>query len=192
MIEFVFATGNEHKLQEAREILGAGVQLKSLQDLGFIGDIPEEQPTLEGNAIQKAQFIFDRYAEPCFADDTGLEIDALNGRPGVFSARYAGPACSFQDNVNKVLQEMKGETNRSARFRCVIACIVEGKVKTFDGVVEGQILTEPTGHGGFGYDPIFQPVESKASFAQMSADQKHAISHRGRALEKFRAFLQAR
>jgi len=190
-MEFVFATGNEHKLQEAREILGAAVRLKSLKALGFTGDIPENEPTIEGNAIQKARYIFERYGVDCFADDTGLEIDALEGRPGVFSARYAGPACSFQDNVTKVLQEMKDETKRSARFRCVIACIIKGKLKTFEGVVEGEILQTPTGEKGFGYDPIFQPLEANVSFAQMNASQKHAISHRGRALEKFRAFLRA-
>jgi XTP/dITP diphosphohydrolase len=188
-MEFVFATGNLHKLQEAREILGTEVVLKSLQDLGFSGDIPEEQPTIEGNAIQKAQFIYDRFGEDCFADDTGLEIDALNGRPGVYSARYAGEGCSFQDNVDKVLRELEGCENRSARFRCVIALIAKGEVHTFEGVVEGKILTAPTGEKGFGYDPVFQPEESDLSFAQMSADQKHAISHRGRALEKFHRFL---
>jgi len=190
-MEFVFATGNLHKLQEAREILGTGVMLKSLQDLRFSGDIPEEQPTIEGNAIQKAQFIYDRFGADCFADDTGLEIDALNGRPGVYSARYAGEGCSFQDNVDKVLRELEGCENRSARFRCVIALIVKGEVHTFEGVVEGNILTAPAGEKGFGYDPVFQPVESELSFAQMSADQKHAISHRGRALERFHRFLQS-
>lgn len=189
-MEFVFATGNVHKLQEAREILGTNVALKSLKDLGFSGDIPEEQPTIEGNAIQKAQFIYDRFGEDCFADDTGLEIDALEGRPGVYSARYAGEECSFEDNVNKVLRELEGCANRTARFRCVIAFILKGKVHTFEGVVEGKILNAPTGNKGFGYDPIFQPMESDRSFAEMSAEDKHAISHRGRALEKFHQFLQ--
>jgi len=190
MKEIVFATGNLHKLKEAQEILGASIKLKSLTELGFDGEIPEEQETIEGNAIQKAQFIAQKYNVDCFADDTGLEVDALKGRPGVYSARYAGPDCSFADNMQKVLDELDEAKRRTARFRCVIAAVISGQVYTFEGIVEGVILRQPQGDEGFGYDPVFQPIGKALSFAEMTPEQKHELSHRGFAMRKLSAFLQ--
>jgi len=189
-MNLIFASNNKHKLEEVKSALGAGFTVVSLSDIGCYDDIPEEQPTLEGNALQKARYVYERYHKNCFSDDTGLEIEALDGRPGVYSARYAGVGCSFEDNINKVLSEMQPHTNRKARFRTVIALILDGKEYLFEGQVDGHILRERQGTNGFGYDPIFQPIESTVSFAEMDLEEKNKISHRGRAVEELVVFLK--
>lgn len=188
----VFATNNAHKLEEIREILGGKFHIVSLKELGCQEDIPEEQDTLEGNALQKARYIRDKYKVNCFADDTGLEIEALGGEPGVYSARYAGDGHDSEANMRKVLDKMSGETNRRARFRTVIALLLEGQEHLFEGEVRGEILRERHGEGGFGYDPIFRPEGFTQSFAEMSLEDKNKISHRGRATEALRKFLNER
>ena len=183
-MNIIFATGNKHKLQEAQQILGPEFTLRTSAESGITEDIPETSDTLKGNAIQKAMYIWDRLHTNCFADDTGLEIDALNGAPGVYSARYAGEKCSFQDNIVKVLKELEGvPAPRTARFRCVVALVVDGQITTFDGLVEGEITLEPRGNGGFGYDPIFKPQGYDRCFSELSADEKNSISHRGMAMK---------
>lgn len=183
-MNIIFATGNKHKLQEAQQILGPEFTLRTSAESGITEDIPETSDTLKGNAIQKAMYIWDRLHTNCFADDTGLEIDALNGAPGVYSARYAGEKCSFQDNIVKVLKELEGvPAPRTARFRCVVALVVDGQISTFDGIVEGEITLEPRGNGGFGYDPIFKPQGYDRCFSELSADEKNSISHRGMAMK---------
>lgn len=188
--KIVFATNNAHKLEEVKHYLKGQYEILSLQDIGFNEDIPEPFETLQENAQTKSRTIFDRFGFDCFADDTGLEVDALNGAPGVFSARYAGPDCSFQDNVNKLLEELKGLENRAANFRTVISLILEGKEYFFEGRVEGRITEETSGTDGFGYDPIFAPEGQNTTFAEMSLDDKNKISHRGRAVAKLIQFLQ--
>jgi XTP/dITP diphosphohydrolase len=190
MKKLVFATNNPHKLRELREILGEQFELLSLNDIGCTDDIPETGDTLEANAAQKSFYIWDRYHINCFADDTGLEIDALNGEPGVYSARYAGEDKDARENVKKVLRLMNGQTNRTARFRTVISLIIEGEETQFDGVVEGEILTERRGDAGFGYDPIFRPAGKEKAFAEMEADEKNEISHRGRAVARLVDYLK--
>jgi XTP/dITP diphosphohydrolase len=184
----VFATNNAHKLGEIRQILAGRMDVKSLADIGCtVTDIPETADTLEGNAEMKARFIHDNFAGvDCFADDTGLEVEALGGAPGVYSARYAGgEGHNSAANMAKLLREMQGKTNRRARFRTVIALILNGELSLMEGEVHGTIATEPHGTDGFGYDPIFLPDEGDGlTFAQMSAEQKNAISHRGRAMKK--------
>lgn len=181
MRQLVFATNNPHKLEEIRAIAGDKFRILSLADIGCHDDIPETAPDLEGNALIKARWVKDKYGYDCFADDTGLMVDALGGAPGVYSARYAGPECSPEDNIRKLLAEMKGVTDRKARFETVIALILDGKEHTFLGRVDGHIAEERHGTGGFGYDPVFVPVETGVSFAEMSAEDKNRISHRGRA-----------
>jgi XTP/dITP diphosphohydrolase len=181
----IVATNNLHKLEEIQFIIGDKVQLKSLADIGFKGEIPEDFETLQENAAQKALFIHDRYGKDCFADDSGLEIEALNGAPGVFSARYAGEKCNFEDNINLVLKKMQHETNRKAAFRTVIALAIHGKVTFFEGKIEGKVTFEKRGTFGFGYDPIFVPEGYSITFAEMSAAEKNRISHRAKALEGF-------
>lgn len=183
-MKIIFATGNRHKLQEAQQILGPSFELTTPADCGITEDIPETSDTLRGNAIQKAMYIWDRLHTNCFADDTGLEIDALGGAPGVYSARYAGEKCSFQNNIDKVLKELDGiPTPRTARFRCVVALVIDGEATTFDGFVEGEITTTPTGDGGFGYDPIFLPKGYDKCFSELPPEEKNAISHRGMAMK---------
>lgn len=189
MKKIVFATNNAHKLRELREIAGGKFEILSLADIDCHDDIPETADTLEGNALIKARYIKDNYGYDCFADDTGLEIEALGGEPGVFSARYAGDDCNSERNIDKVLENLSGVENRAARFVTVIALMLEGETYTFEGEVKGEILTERHGEGGFGYDPIFKPVEAECSFAEMSADEKNRISHRGRAVSKLFSFL---
>ena len=189
-MELVFATNNQHKIKEISPLIENSFQLLSLADLSFFEEIPETQATLEGNASQKSHFIFDKFAVNCFADDTGLEIEALDGEPGVYSARYAGEGCNFQDNIDKVLLKMDGIINRKARFRTVISLILEGKEYFFEGYVNGIILTEKYGTDGFGYDPIFKPAGFEVTFAQLSLEEKGAISHRGKATEQLIAFLK--
>ena len=186
MKELVFATNNKHKLQEVSEMLNGIVKIHSLAEIGLSGDIPETADTLDGNALQKAQWVFERTGMSCFADDTGLEVEALDGSPGVYSARYAGEHCSFDDNINKMLGEMEGKTNRKACFRTVI-CLIDKEEKKplfFEGRVDGVILTERYGKEGFGYDPIFMPDHFAVSFAEMPLEVKNHISHRGRAVAK--------
>jgi len=191
-MELVFATNNRHKLEEVQSLLGNEIKLLSLKEIGCFEEIPEDFETLKENAAQKARYVFDKYKINCFADDTGLEIEALNGEPGVYSARYAGEPCSFDDNMNKVLDKLKGIENRKACFKTVIALILEGKEYYFYGQINGEMLKEKTGSDGFGYDPIFKPEGYDSSFAQMSLDEKNKISHRARATEKLVAFLKNR
>lgn len=188
-MELVFATNNKHKIKEISLLVNKSFHMMSLADIKCKDEIPEEQTTIEGNASQKAHYIFDKYTINCFADDTGLEIDALNGEPGVYSARYAGEGCSFQDNIDKVLEKMQGEINRKARFRTVISLIIDGKEIQFEGIVNGIILTEKYGDDGFGYDPIFMPDGYGISFAEMTLKEKNQISHRGIATRKLVDYL---
>lgn len=189
MQDIVFATNNQHKLEEIRRIVGGKFRILSLKEIGCEEDIPETADTLEGNALMKARFVKEHYGYDCFADDTGLMVDALGGAPGVYSARYAGPGHDSAANMELLLKNLDGVTERSARFVTVIALILNGQEMTFEGRVEGEILTVPAGTSGFGYDPVFKPTESSVSFAEMSADAKNAISHRGRATAKLMTYL---
>ena len=189
-MEIIFATHNQHKTQEARAILGDNWTLKNLHDIGCEEEIPETADTLQGNALQKAQYVVDHFHANCFADDTGLEIEALDGRPGVYSARYAGEHCTYQDNVNKVLEEMQGMTNRKACFKTVVALILDGETYLFEGRVDGKIIETPRGTSGFGYDPVFMPDGYNQTFAEMGDELKNSISHRARAMQKLMEFLK--
>ena len=189
MHQLVFATNNAHKLRELGEILKGEFTLFSLNDISCTDDIPETGDTLEANASQKSRYIWDRYQLDCFSDDTGLEIAALNNEPGVHSARYAGEGRNSEDNIEKVLSKLSGENNRKACFRCVISLIIRGNEYLFEGQVDGEILPERKGISGFGYDPIFLPDGYTQSFAEMNADLKNSISHRGRAVQKLVRFL---
>ena len=184
MNSLIFATNNQHKLREIREIMGNEYHILSLTDAGLDVDIPETQDTIEGNAVQKARFIHELTGKDCFADDTGLEIDALEGRPGVYSARYAGEGCSFDDNVRKILLELEGMKNRKASFRTVICLVLDGTEHLFEGRVNGTITLERSGTDGFGYDPVFLPDGFSQTFAEMPPYLKNGISHRGRAVDK--------
>ncbi len=190
MKKIVFATNNAHKLQELRQMLGDRYEILGLADIGCHEDIPETADFIEGNAKMKALYVKQHYGYDCFSDDTGLEIDALNGEPGVYSARYAGPGHDSEANIDKVLKKLEGITKRTARFRTAIALLQGEKMHLFEGQVEGIILTERHGTGGFGYDSIFQPVEGDGStFAEMSPEEKNRISHRGRAVARLVEFL---
>ena len=187
----VFATNNAHKIAEASAVLGDRFELVTLRECGITEDIPETEPTLEGNASQKAHYIYERTGLDCFADDTGLEVAALGGAPGVRSARYATDGHDFDANNRLLLHNMEGATDRSARFRTVISLILGGREHLFEGVVEGRIAESAAGVGGFGYDPLFISEGSDCSFAEMPAEEKNAVSHRGRAVRKLAAFLDA-
>lgn len=189
--KFVFATNNAHKLQEVTAILGERVELLSMKDINCQTDIPETADTLEGNALLKARFIFENYQMDCFADDTGLEVEALNGAPGVYSARYAGDAHNSEANMKKLLRDMEGVENRKARFRTVFALIVDGKEHLFEGIVKGEIIKTRRGTSGFGYDPIFIPEGYSQTFAEMGNDLKNKISHRALATNKLCRFLMS-
>ena len=198
IMKLVFATNNQHKLAEARQLAGDGIEILSLSDIDCHEELPETCDTIEGNSRQKAEYVYRKYGYPCFSDDTGLFVDALDGAPGVYSARYAGPGCNPEDNIRKMLEEMEGKQDRDARFRTVVTLCSpqnsddrsgEPVVHQFEGKVEGRIATEKSGNAGFGYDPIFIPVESGISFADMTAEDKNAISHRGRALKKLFEYL---
>lgn len=189
MEELIFVTNNQHKLKEIRSIINADIRILSLAEIGFYGEIEEDADTIEGNASLKSWFIYRHYGKDCFADDTGLEIEALNGRPGVKSARYAGDDCIPENNIRKVLRELEGEKNRKARFKTVISLIAGGKEIQFEGTVEGIILESKRGNDGFGYDPVFLPDGYDRSFAEMPEDEKNAISHRGRAVRKLIDYL---
>lgn len=187
--KIVFATNNAHKLEEARSLSDGRMEILSLRDIGCHDDIPETADTLEGNALIKARWVKERYGYDCFADDTGLMVDALDGAPGVYSARYAGSRCDAKDNMALLLENLKGVNDRSARFVTVIALLRGDEEKLFTGRVEGQIAHEPHGSAGFGYDPVFVADESGIPFAEMSAEDKNAISHRGRAMRLLIGYL---
>lgn len=188
----VFASNNAHKLEEVRQLVGDLFEIKSLADINCSTDIPETADTLEGNAFIKARYVKEHYGLDCFADDTGLEIEALNNEPGVYSARYAGEGKNSEDNMNLVLSKMEHLKNRKARFRTAIALILDGEEFLFEGIVPGEIATERSGEAGFGYDPIFRPEGDVRTFAQMPAAEKNAISHRGRALQALMNYLKSR
>ena len=188
--KLVVATNNAHKLEEIAAILGDEMELLSLKDINCHADIPETADTLEGNARQKAMYIYENYGMDCFADDTGLEVDALNGAPGVFSARYAGDGHDSEANMQKLLKELKGKENRKAQFRTAICLIIEGKEYRFEGIVKGKLIEEKRGGAGFGYDPIFVPEGYDQTFAELGNDIKNTISHRARAVEKLCKFLK--
>jgi len=188
-MKIVFATNNPNKLKEIQSLIPKEIEIISLKEIGCNEDIPETGDTLEANAFQKAHYIKDNFNYDCFADDTGLEIDELNGDPGVYSARYAGPERNANANMNKVLNELKGKKNRKAQFRTAIALILKDEEHLFEGKVEGYISKDKQGNEGFGYDPIFIPENNIRSFAQMSMQEKGAISHRGRAVKKLVTYL---
>ncbi|MBP5573516.1 MAG: non-canonical purine NTP diphosphatase [Bacteroidales bacterium] len=190
MKQLVFATNNPNKLREMREIMEGRYQILSLDDIGCHEEIVEDADTIEGNAKIKADFVTNKYHLDCFADDTGLEVEALGGAPGVYSARYAGEHCSYQDNVNKLLEALKGAGNRKAAFRTCIALNLGGRSYSFEGRCDGHITEAQRGTDGFGYDPVFQPDGFDQTFAEMGHEGKNAISHRGRATQKLIAFLK--
>ena len=189
-MKLLFASSNEHKIAEIKAILPHGVQLISLKEIHFHDEIPETADTIEGNAIQKATFLAEKMNIPCFADDTGLIIPALNGEPGVYSARYAGPQRNADDNMDLVLEKLKDQPDRSAHFTTVIALYINHKVHVFEGKVEGKIGRDKRGTNGFGYDPIFRPDHSDKTFAEMSSEEKNSMSHRAQALEKMMDYLK--
>lgn len=189
-MQLLFASQNQHKFEEIKPLLPPSVELLSLADMHFEGHIPETTPTLSGNALQKAAYIYAKYKMPCFADDTGLEIEALGGRPGVYSARYAGLNKSAGDNMAKVLHQMEGVTQRKAVFKTVIALAGTEEPMFFEGIVNGTITTEKRGNNGFGYDPIFMPDGYAVTFAQMSMQEKNKLSHRANAVLKFGKWLR--
>lgn len=193
--ELIMATNNEHKLREIRQILGDSYEVKGLKDIGCYEDIPETNETLEGNALQKARYVSERYGVDCFADDTGLEVDALDGAPGIYTARFGsmngyGDSHDSDANIACLLDKLKDAESRRARFRTVIALIQGDEEHLFEGIVEGDILPERRGLDGFGYDPIFAPIEAGVSFAEMGPAEKNRLSHRGRATQKLVQFLQ--
>lgn len=188
-MEICFATNNEHKLAEVQRMLPAEIQLKTLSQIGCTEELPETQSTLEGNSRQKAAYVFEHFNINCFADDTGLEVEALNGKPGVYSARYAGPQRNNQDNIELLLKNLQGKENRKARFRTSVTLVLDGEYFQFDGIAEGEIITDLKGSQGFGYDPVFKPAGYPKTFAEMTAEEKNQISHRGKAIEKLVAFL---
>lgn len=189
--KLVVATNNAHKLEEISAILGDEMELLSLKDINCYTDIPETANTLEGNARQKAMYIYENFGMDCFADDTGLEVEALNGAPGVFSARYAGDGHDSEANMQKLLEEMKEKENRKAQFRTAICLIMNGKEYSFEGIVKGKIIQKKRGGAGFGYDPIFVPEGHELTFAELGNDIKNTISHRARAVEKLCTFLKS-
>jgi XTP/dITP diphosphohydrolase len=190
MMTLVFATANQNKVKEIQALIPDSIKLLGLKDIGCEEEIPETQLTIEGNAAQKAFYVYEKYHHNCFADDTGLEVEALDNRPGVLSARYAGEAKNASDNMDKILAELKNESNRRARFKTIISLVVDGEETQFEGVVEGSILKEKRGEKGFGYDPIFLPDGSDRSFSEMSVDEKNKISHRALAVNKLVAYLK--
>ena len=184
-MKLIFATSNPHKLLEIKSMLPEGIEIMSLKEIGFEGELPETQDTIEGNSLQKAEYISKKFNLSCFAEDTGLMIDALNGEPGVYSARYAGDNATYDENMNKVLMKMKGINNRSARFKTVITYFAEGSFVQFIGETEGEILIERRGSNGFGYDPVFKPRGSDLSYGEMSLEEKNMFSHRKKSFDLF-------
>ncbi len=189
MKKIIFSTNNIHKVMEARALLGNVFEIVSLKELGFNEEIPETGKTLSENASQKSHFIYERYGLDCFADDTGLEVDALGGAPGVYSARYAGEHATYEENVTKLLHGLEGKKNRSASFKTVVSLILDGKEFLFEGRVDGRILEQRAGNSGFGYDPVFLPDGYSETFAEISPELKNRISHRGKAMQKLITFL---
>ncbi|MCW3102483.1 MAG: deoxyribonucleotide triphosphate pyrophosphatase [Bacteroidetes bacterium] len=189
-MELVFATGNSNKVAEIQQLVPPIVRLLGLKDINCIEEIPETQPTIEGNASQKAFYVYEKYGHNCFADDTGLEVEALDGRPGVYSARYAGEEKNAGLNMDKILAELNGISNRKARFKTVVSLVIDGKERQFEGLVNGVILHEKRGGKGFGYDPIFQPDGHTRSFAEMGLEEKNKISHRALAVNKLVEYLK--
>ena len=189
-MKIVFASNNKNKILEIQSMLPESIQILSLESIGCLEEIPETSETIEGNAILKANYVTQKYGFDCFADDTGLEVEALNGEPGVYSARYAGEQKNANDNMNKLLDELADKTNRNAQFKTVIALNLKGKQYLFEGIASGEIIKEKIGTGGFGYDPIFKPTNYDETFAQLSLDIKNEISHRGKATKALLEFLQ--
>lgn len=189
-MKICFATNNSNKLAEIRDLLGDEFALVGLSDIGCSEELAEDQATLEGNSLQKAQYVYEQYSVNCFADDTGLEIEALDGEPGVYSARYAGDQRNNEDNITLVMQRLQHKANRNAEFRTVITVIIDGEQKQFEGRVKGEILKEKQGEKGFGYDPIFIPDGYEQTFAEMSLKQKSNISHRGKAVQQLITYLK--
>lgn len=188
-MELVFATGNENKVKEIQKVMPEGIVVKSLKDIGCTEDIPETAPDLQGNALQKVRYVVEKYGVNCFSDDTGLEIQALNGEPGVYSARYAGEQKNSEDNMDLVLTKLEGVTNRKAQFRTAVALVLNGEEYLFEGKVEGEIREDRSGGEGFGYDPIFEPENCGRTFAEMTLEEKSKMSHRARAIAKMTHFL---
>jgi XTP/dITP diphosphohydrolase len=189
-MQLVFATNNSNKLKEVQVLMPKHVKLLSLADINCIEDIPETQPTIEGNAIQKAEYVKTNYGYDCFADDTGLEVEALNGEPGVFSARYAGPQRNAEDNMTKLISELKDKATRAAQFKTVVALHLNGKLETFTGICKGEITQTKQGEKGFGYDPIFKADGYDKTFAEISLEEKNKIGHRGKAVSQLIQFLR--
>ena len=192
MKKYVFATNNAHKLEEVKDILGDKIELLSMKDINCQADIPETADTLAGNALIKARYIYENYHMDCFADDTGLEVEALNGAPGVYSARYAGDAHNSEANMKKLLAELEGKENRKAQFRTAICLIEGGEKHLFEGIVKGEIIREKKGSSGFGYDPVFVPEGYSGTFAEMGAEEKNRISHRARAVQRLCDYLNSK
>jgi XTP/dITP diphosphohydrolase len=192
MTPICFATNNQHKLEEIRALLGPFFQLKSLQDIGFYEELPETQNTIEGNSLQKANYVFERYGISCFADDTGLEVESLGGAPGVYSARYAGDHKNSEDNIDLLLKNLHSFQNRKARFKAVITLVEPDRISTFEGIVNGIILPERRGTKGFGYDSVFQPEGYQRSFGEMDLIEKNLISHRAIAVKKLINFMKVK
>ena len=188
-IDLLFATSNKNKVLEIKKVLPKEFNIKSLDDIGFCEEVPENENTIEGNAIFKANYMYKKYNLNVFADDTGLEVDSLNGKPGVHSARYAGISKNSRDNINKLLKKLKNKKNRKARFKTVIALILNSKIHTFEGVVEGIITKKPKGENGFGYDPVFIPSGYTKTFGELSIEEKNSISHRSLAMNKLIDFI---
>lgn len=190
MRKIVFATGNPNKVKEVNEVLPDTMTIIGLKDIGCTVELPETSPTLEGNALQKARYVYENFGQDCFSEDTGLFVDALNGDPGVYTARYAGKNCTSDDNIDLLLKNLDGKNERSARFRTIIALILDGEEFLFEGIAEGSISEVRKGEGGFGYDPVFIPVGFSTSFAEMTAESKNEISHRAKAVKKLIAFFE--
>lgn len=188
-MKICFATNNKNKLKEIRFALSGQHEILSLEDIGCHDELPENQDTLEGNALEKAQYVYSKFNVPCFADDTGLLVHAIDDRPGVYSARYAGPACNSEDNMQKLLGELDGIKDRSARFETVICLITHQVTKQFKGICKGSITNKKSGNEGFGYDPIFKPEAHDITFSEMKMEDKNEISHRGKAIKELLAFL---
>lgn len=190
MLKLVFATNNKNKIKEIKHLIGNSIELLSLEDIGCLEDIPETSDTIQGNAIQKAKYVYDNYGYNCFADDTGLEIDELNGEPGIYSARYAGEQRNPEDNMNKVLEKLNDATNRNAQFKTVIALIINGEISCFEGIVKGEMTRVRSGEEGFGYDPIFKPKGYDITYSEMNLELKNKISHRALATHQLIEHLQ--
>ena len=190
--KLIFATGNPNKVKEVNQILDGTMEVISMREFGVQEDIPETSDTIEGNALQKARYLVEHYQVDCFSEDTGLEVEVLGGAPGVHTARYGGASRSAEANMGRLLQELSGEMNRVAQFKTVIALIVDGKEYTFEGICKGSILRSQRGEGGFGYDPVFQPLGYSKSFAELPYSEKNKISHRAKAMEQLIAFLKSR